>query len=181
MEWKDLLLQNAALNTWSEKTQIMLRSSAEQFRYGKKGTVRLTPPAGAKWKAHDEAKLKASIGKKIYKKYDVSEGVGFKIERHGVFVQKGVGRGYKMINGVVVRTAKHLPMDQQASNHKWGFGIKALKLKGKKVGRGPASGRKRRPVDWFNSSINVNLPDLADQIAIINANAVINSLHINIK
>jgi hypothetical protein len=36
-------------------------------------------------------------------------------------------------------------------------------------------------VNWFNPQINAYIPDLADKIAAINADAAINQLHVNIK
>jgi hypothetical protein len=39
----------------------------------------------------------------------------------------------------------------------------------------------RKPVNWFNPQINAYIPDLANKIAVINADAAINQLHVNIK
>lgn len=75
--------------------------------------------------------LRLNTGKKdglIYK-------LGFKLKRHGVFMEKGVGRGYNMNGGSVVRTAK-----------------------------GPQK-KARVPKPWFNPSVDAHAGNLADAAA----------------
>ena len=45
---------------------------------------------------------------KVGKEFGLANYVGFSFERHGVFVHKGIGRGYQSNgNGLVIRTAKY--------------------------------------------------------------------------
>ncbi len=147
--WDDFQQQNIIVKDWASTVRNKLKTSAAQFQYGKKGTVQRKSKGGA---VHDEEKLKDSIRQRLYKKHGITEGVGFRIERHGVFVHKGVGRGYKMVNGMVQRIAKN-----------------------------PPTGRTRRPVDWFNVVIEQSVPELADKIAQVNADAAVNAARMRIN
>jgi len=59
-------------------------------------------------------------------------------------VHKGVGRGWKRGGGFVIRTAK-----------------------------GPMKNGGRHIVEWFNPILDREIPELADAIAILNADAVL--------
>ncbi|NQU33711.1 MAG: hypothetical protein HQ521_10790, partial [Bacteroidetes bacterium] len=89
----------------------------------------------------------ARLGKKI----GVSELVSFSFERHGVFVHKGVGRGYELQGNAVIRTAKG-GMDTP-----------------------------RISVPWFNPVLDLQVPLLANSIAEVNANAALNAVKLHIK
>ena len=147
--------QNIAVKGWANLVTSKLKSSALRFRKGKTGMV--IRGVGSK-NQHAEDKLVNSIGRKIYMASGLAEGIGFKIERHGIFVHKGVGNGYIMQNGIVIRGAR--------------------KPKPGKIYSGPIN---RRPVNWFNTQIDAYAPDLANKIAAINADAVINELNVRIK
>lgn len=168
MDYEQLVIQqNAEVKRWSSMVTRKLRTSAARFQKGKEGMVKRKKPS-----PHDEAKLKDNLNYKIYKNYALAEGVGIKIERHGVFVQKGVGRGYIMSGGTVMRgfkTRKEVKLYAKAQN-------RAVAEKTATQG-----GINRKPVDWFNSILNQHVPELADKIAKINADAVINQEHILIK
>ena len=62
-----------------------------------------------------------------------------------------------------------------------------LKTQAKNSNRSVASKQKttgsmnRHPAPWFNPVIENTVPELADKIAVINADAVINELHAKIK
>jgi hypothetical protein len=77
--------------------------------------------------------------------------VGFKFPRHGVFVHKGVGRGWEMVSGKVVRTAKSKMIAP------------------------------REPKDWLNSEIDSGLEDLADKLVEMKADAVVVATRAKIK
>jgi hypothetical protein len=161
--------QNTAVKGWANMVTRKLKSSALQFRHGKSGMVQRG--TGTKYQRNED-KLINSIGRKIYMASGLAEGIGFKIERHGVFVHKGVGRGYIMEGGVVIR------------GYKTPLGIKK---QAKNSNRSVASKQKisgtinRHPAPWFNPVIENTVPELADKIAVINAEAVINELHAKIK
>jgi hypothetical protein len=76
-------------------------------------------------------------------------GVSFRFERHGIFVHKGVGRGYSSSKNMVTKTSKN-----------------------------PAGHREK--VEWFNPILDHHLPELADKIGAINANAVVNAMRMKI-
>jgi hypothetical protein len=87
------------------------------------------------------------------KEFGLTNYFGFSFERHGVFVHKGVGRGYQSNGkGLVIRTAKY-----------------------------PARVRERVAVEWFNPAPDRNIPILADELANINADAAVNATRMRIS
>jgi len=93
----------------------------------------------------------------------VIDRVTYTFERHGVFVHKGVGRGYEMQGGMVVHTAKS---EDPATRQPTWWGDEP---------------RPRLPNDWFNPLLEQNLPELADKLAEINADAVLNATRMMIR
>lgn len=159
--------QNAEVKKWSSMVTRKLKTSASRFQHGKSGMVMRHKPS-----QHQEAKLKDNLNAKIYKNYGLAEGVGIKIERHGVFVQKGVGRGYIASGGFVIRgkkNSKDVQLYAKAQNRA---------VASKKATTGTMN---RRPVDWFNSIIEANMPELIEKITNINADAVVKQANILIK
>jgi len=77
--------------------------------------------------------------------------IGFSFRPYGVYVHKGVGRGYRMQGEVVVRTAKSKPAPQ-----------------------------KRIPKPWFNPVIETFTPDLDEIVGRYYSTAVINTVRIYI-
>ena len=120
-----------------------LRGAATLFTKGKDGTV-LKP-------GRSEKKLDHSITGKTKRNFDVVDRITFTFERHGVFVHKGVGRGYQMQGGMVRRTAK-----------------------------GPTT-EVRHPAEWFNLVLDQALPELANKLAEINADAIVNATRMMIE
>jgi hypothetical protein len=116
---------------------------AELYTKGKDGTFQKP--------GRSEKKLDRSITCKIRKDYCVVNRITFSFERHGVFVHKGVGRGYQMQGGMVVRTAKS----------------KTTEI--------------RQSAEWFNPVLDKALPELADKLAEINADAVVKAMGMMIK
>lgn len=134
--------QNAIVMAWQSKVRTKLRSSARWFSDGK------TKSFVTRGRQR-EGKLANSIKSKTRKEFGLIESVTFSFERHGVFVHKGVGRGYAVRGGgFVTRTAKKREPGQKE--------------------------RDRVAVEWFNPILDQNLPELADKIAKVNADAVIN-------
>lgn len=177
MSWPDYMRQNEAVRVWTSKVRGMLKASAARLTQGKpKSVIRPAPagqgkphrnaffvasqtggiPSSPQAKKHEstrqENKLRESVNSRVRYKFGVTDGCSFRFERHGVFVHYGVGRGYQMQGGMVVRTAKT-----------------------------PSTGNDRQPVDWFNAIIDANTPELANQIAQINGDLVVNSLRLKIK
>ena len=127
--------QNQLAQRWTSMVQQHLRGAATLFTKGKDGTVQKP--------GRSEKKLDQSITGRIRKDYGVVDRITFSFERHGVFVHKGVGRGYQMQGGMVVRTAKSRTTEI------------------------------RQPAEWFNPVLDQALPELAEQLAEINADAVV--------
>jgi len=139
--------QNALVLRWTPKVRTALRSSARWFSDGKFESMVIRD--GGK---QVEKKLAASINSKVSKEYGLANYVGFSFERHGIFVHKGVGRGYQSNGkGFVIRTAKN-----------------------------PPKGQERIAVEWFNPVLEKYIPELADQIAEINADAAVNATKMKI-
>jgi len=90
--------QNEAVSKWSSMVQRRLRQSLQQFNNGKNSTVQRP--------GRSERMLRASLFSKTKKDYGVIDRVSIQFERHDVFVHKGVGNGYKMKGGTVIRTTK---------------------------------------------------------------------------
>ncbi|TLX73682.1 hypothetical protein E9993_14590 [Labilibacter sediminis] len=86
--------------------------------------------------------LAASLRSNIHKDMGEVDYVGYKFPRHGVFFHKGVGRGHVMSAGKVVRGVKNNKV------------IKPLD--------GPIN---RQSQDWFNSTLEKQIPKLADIVA----------------
>ncbi|MCK5776816.1 MAG: hypothetical protein KAH25_11595 [Bacteroidales bacterium] len=140
----DVEKQNLLIKRWSPKVKRALKNSAKTFQNGKKTSFVIRG-------GQTEGKLSESIKARLGKQMGVIELVSFSFERHGVFVHKGVGRGYELQGSAVVRTAKN-PMVAY-----------------------------RNPVAWFNPILEKHIPELANRIAEINTNAAVNATKLNIK
>jgi len=77
--------------------------------------------------------------------------IGYQFPRHGVFFHKGVGRGWHMQGGKVVRVAK---------------------------GQKKAD---RKPKEWLNPEIDKRLPKLADDLVELKADAAVNATRAKIN
>jgi hypothetical protein len=163
--------QNNIVRLWGLDVKSKLKSSAFQFRKGKKQQMVVRPAVngpldrklGGKVRRWKEFKLEPKLNHSLYKKFDIYEGIGYRIQQQGVWVHKGVGRGYQMRGGMVVRVD--------------GSGIGR-----KKESRMAISEPIRRtPVDWFNPVIDANTDNLANQIALVNENAVVNAMRMKIN
>lgn len=147
--------QNEAINRWASMVQRFMQGAATILTQGKEGTV--SRPG------RSEKKLDNSIRTKTRLTYGAITGLSFVFERHGVFVHKGVGRGYKMQGGMVVRKAKVEDPDTRQM-----------------LSRNDRQ-RQREPFEWFNPIIQQSLPELANKLAEINADAVLNATRMMIK
>ena len=98
----------------------------------------------------------------------------YKFIRHGVFFHKGVGRGYVMQGGSVVRGQKTDAATKAYAN-----------AKGRSIGPmtlfGSTGLLKRKPQEWFNPIIETNITTLADLIAEMKADNAVNATKILIK
>lgn len=136
---------NRAVSEWARGVYRALKSRTKVFTHGKSGG------SSSLLSGRTELKLASSLGRRTKKVYGEIEMVGFTFERHGVFVAKGVGKGYKMVAGQVMRTAG-----------------------------GPAVSV-RVPKDWFNPVINARIMDLADIAANYHADMAVEEMREKIK
>lgn len=101
---------------------------------------------------YNEPRLVNSIRYKLRFEDGEVSGVGYSLAKHGIFFHHGVGKGYQMVNGKVIRTAKNAPRF-----------------------------RSRKPADWFNSTIDENIDQLSKIVLEAKADAVINTSRIYLK
>lgn len=137
--------QNALILAWVPQVRTKLIGSARWFSDGKTESMVMR---GTGSKRRQELKLAASIRSKTRQMYGGIDTITFSFERHGVFVHKGVGRGYP--------------------------------LKGSGAIKNP-SGKTRVAVEWFNPILDQNMPELANRIAEINADAALNTARAKIR
>ena len=135
--------QNEATLKWTSMVQQRLSGAAVLFTKGKDGTI--SRPGRI------ERKLEESIHSKTGKDYGVINCISYSFERHGIFVHKGVGRGYQMQGGMVARIAKSKTTEV------------------------------RQPAEWFNPVLDQALPELANKLAEINADAIVKVTGMMIK
>jgi len=141
---------NALITKWGFKTRNLLKSSVA--RLSMKGKKELVTRIQFKTKK-DFGEIEAAI---------------FNFPRHGVFFHKGVGRGYIMVAGTVVRGKRK--DKSHSSNHPNNAVIH------------PASGPlKRHPKDWFNPVFIKSIPVLADIIAKTRADQIFEVKHLKLN
>lgn len=92
--------------------------------------------------------LLRSLRGRTYKRYGEIDRIGYGFERHGVFLQKGVGRGYVMRNGFVQRGIK-VRVGRNLHDKRTDF-------------RAVPGQINRKPKDWFNGPLANNVEKLAD-------------------
>jgi hypothetical protein len=139
--------QNTFIKIWIPKVRRALKASARGHFPDGKNTGFVTR-GRKKGKPHTEGKLADSITSRTGKHLETIERISFNFERHGVFVHKGVGRGYPSSG------------KQKIDN---------------------PSGKTRKPIEWFNPVIDKYIPELADKIAEINADAAVNATTMKIR
>jgi hypothetical protein len=147
---------NDRIAGWSSATGVKIRASIKSLTSKGKGDL-------LRW-------LRA----KNYKYYGEIDRIGYSFPRHGVFLHKGVGRGYAMVGGKVVRVSGSL------QNSFW---KEYAKLKNRnfspKVLRDTEIMRKA--VEWFNPVIRDNIDKLADMVAEMRADQSVNATKILIR
>lgn len=93
--------------------------------------------------------------------------IGYVFDRHGVFWQKGVGRGYVMRNGMVVRGEK-VKIGRNIHDKRTDF-------------RAVSGQILRKPEDWFNGLLYKNVEELADIVVEHYADRVVNATLMRIR
>lgn len=116
---------NKGVTAWGDKTtDQLIQITKTVFPHGRKVS-----------KARGRRKLSRSIRPNYYKERGGAqiERIGFNLQRHGVFLQKGVGRGYQVMGQSVQKFARDPRTDRLFH---------------------------RRPVNWFNATMDRNIPEL---------------------
>jgi len=164
---EELTAYNVMVKRWSAMVRRKLHGSVLRFRKGKSGTETRGQLTGH---TRIEYKLKDNLSYKPHYDYGQIDGIGYKFERHGVFVHKGVGRGYIIVGGIVVRGHKPSRAEKEYA--------KAQNREAQNIIlSGPI---RRQPADWFNIIMDQNVPELADKVAQMNAEAGVNALRLRI-
>jgi hypothetical protein len=140
----DLDGHNKIITTWASKVSRELKKSAAWFSDGKDKPFVMRGP-------QREGKLAQSIETKIKKEFGAIDRLTYNFERHGVFVHKGVGRGYVASGSFVRRIASG---DQK---------------------------KPRVAVEWFNPILDKHVPELANRLADIDANIAVNATLMHIR
>jgi len=144
-DYANIQKQNQAVLIWVPKVRSKLIGSARWFSDGKTEPMVIR---GNGNKRHNEYKLAASIRSKTRENLGEIDTITFSFERHGVFVHKGVSRGYPIRGGGSIKNP---------------------------------SGKSRVAIEWFNPVLDKDFPELANRIAEINADAVLNTGRAMIK
>lgn len=160
--------QNEIVAKWASMVQKNLRGNTVILAKGKDGSIQR--PASKPERT--EKKLENSILSFTKEEFGVKNRVSIKFERHGVFVHKGVGRGYPIKGGMVLKSTQSLSSIMKNKN---------MSLHAKINARGDIGRVKRNPFDWFNSTLDSMLPELANKLAEINADAVFDAAKMMIK
>jgi hypothetical protein len=142
---------NQQITNWGTKTGQDLRNSIRMLTSKGKGA------------------LLKSLRLKTAKWYGEIDKISYHFDRHGIFLHKGVGRGYRMIGGVVVRVST--PGSVILNKGKFN---ESKVLKAGPMGIFANSKVNRKSKEWYNPVIIKNVDKLADMIAEINADRVVN-------
>lgn len=116
---------NAKVRGWSISTRGRMASKAPVY-------------SGSDSKTRASKKLSQSVIYSLKMEFGSASRIRFSFERHGVFVQYGVGRGYIRQGNSVIKGSR----------------------KGEKID--VSKGINRHPVDWFDIEIRQGLAQLAD-------------------
>jgi len=118
--------------------------------------------------------LVRSLKLKTGKWYGEIDKLSYHFVRHGVFLHKGVGRGYAMSGGKVIRVSGSKDIGYWKE-----YALKKNREMQPKVLRGYTM--ERRPVEWFNPVVKDNIEQLADMVTEMNADKAVNATKILIK
>lgn len=157
-----ILSYNKDVEDWSKKVSSKTVSRIRSLCKTSNVTAKLFKPG-----TNQEEPLADSFDYKTDKQYGEVDRIGFAFARHGVFVQKGVGRGYVMQNGFVTRGYKK-KIGRNKHDKRTSF-----------IASGGAINRK--PVDWFNGPLTPDIENLADIVAGHYADRIINATHLKIN
>ena len=99
--------------------------------------------------------------------YGEIDNLTYSFERHGIFWHKGVGGGYKIIGGRLVRVQTKGKLLRSGKDEKSILPSNA-----------PI---RRKPVEWFNPILDANIPELANIVASHHADRAVDATEIKIR
>lgn len=111
--------------------------------------------------------LLRSLRGNTYRRDGEIDRIGYGFERHGVFWQKGVGRGHVMQNGFVQRGQK-VRIGRNIHDKRTDF-------------RAVSGQINREPKDWFNGPLGKGVEELADIVVNHYADRVLNATRMSIQ
>jgi hypothetical protein len=123
-------------------------------------------------KTEGTSDLAGSLKLKTKTDFGEIDRLSLSFERHGVFFHKGVGRGYKIIGGKVMRIASNSKMIRDYAE-----------AKGRSSGPSviTASTLKRQPREWFNPALEQHIQQLIDIVANYRADQAVDATAIKIR
>lgn len=111
--------------------------------------------------------LLRSLRGNTYRRDGEIDRIGYGFERHGVFWQKGVGRGHVMQNGFVQRGQK-VRLGRNIHDKRTDF-------------RAVSGQVNRQPRDWFNGPLGKGVEELADIVVMHYADRAVNATRMSIQ
>ncbi len=142
---------NKRVTEWGSKLAVKLRASIQMLTN------------------EGKADLVKSLRLKTGKWFGVVDKLAFHFKRHGVFVHKGVGRGYHIEAGKVVRgSSKAFDKTTDVNARLKQFALRSAAIQ-------------RVPKEWLNPVVEKNISTLANLVAELQADKVVNATKILIK
>ena len=142
---------NKEVTQWGFKTRNLLKNSISRLSMKGKGD------------------LMRSLQMKTKKDSGEIDRIIFNFQRHGVFFHKGVGRGYIIISGRVIRGKR-----KEGSKH----GSNTFENSIQHTVSGPI---RRHPKPWFTPVFEQEIPHLADIITKAKADAILDQNTFNLR
>lgn len=144
---EDSAAYNKAILNWGHATRSKLMYSISKLSMKGKGDLMRSLIVKTRWD------------------YGEIDRIEFSFVRHGVFFHKGVGRGYFMQGGKVVRGYRSKVVRGLGSHGEEAGGFVVV-----------SGAHRRRPKEWFNPILDGNLPTLIQAIIEIRGDLVIKEL-----
>lgn len=133
---------NAQVGAWANRINAALQAKLTTMGIGKKGQL--------------SRSIKSNLwhfGKKVQKGQEVTS-IGFSFKPQGIYVHLGLGRGYEMDGGIVVKKTRNSKTNIQMM---------------------------RQPKDWFDSTITEHLGELEQIVTDYTGALFVNATRIYIK
>jgi hypothetical protein len=114
-----------------------------------------------------KGELLKSFKARMRKYYGEIDKISYRFVQHGVFLHKGVGRGYAMVGGSVMRVSGSVSSHLKTTKRQMGREYQPKMISSLSISRSP--------VDWFNPVIDKGLEGLANLVADMRADQAVRS------